>query len=177
MRAQVLVSTKAPDPTAQTAFATLTRRLGFGETLAALHRRIYYELDLRDVSGDPRLALRTLVETTTLLANPNKEIAEAWAEPDVAPLTGAAVLVWDREGARGSALEARIRRRVPSLAGVQVRRGTLWLPELRGPDDQHAALAERMARADRRGTGLLANPNADRHAVFAGRVPHGTLLS
>jgi hypothetical protein len=176
MRAQVLVGTKAPDPTARTAFATLTRRLGFAESLAALERRLYYEIDLREVRGDPRQALDGLLAETTLLANPNKEIARAWTEPDAVPLDGPAVLVWDREGARGAALEARIHRQHPALSGAKVRWGTLWLPTLRGPDDQRAPLVERMALADRRDSGLLANPNADRHAVFAGRVPHGTLL-
>lgn len=177
MRAQVLVATKAPDPVAQTAFLTLTRRLGFGESLAALERRIYYELELARVGGDPRQSLRLLLGSSTLLANPNKETAEFWEEPECVPVTGVAILVWDREGARGAALEARIRRQIPRLEGVGIRWGTLWVPRLSGPADQHLAVAEAIAGGGRRDGGLLTNPNADAHTVLAGRVPHGVLMS
>ena len=84
--------------------------------------------------------------------------------------------MWDHDGSGGAALEDRIEREFPKLGNVRVRRGTLWTPTFGGSSSDRRELAERMARADARLSGLLANPHAEDFEIVEGNVPQGFLF-
>jgi len=115
MRAQVLVRARYRDAEALTAEVTLRERLGFG-TPSGGERAAYTELEIAGDEPEARRAVRRLLGETTLLANPNKQIARAELSPDGLRIPGVGILVWDREGSGAPALEDRIRRELPELA-------------------------------------------------------------
>jgi hypothetical protein len=172
MRALVVVTLKTPDPVAASAFGALTRRLGHEGRLVALDRAILYDLEVDDSQSSH---LVPLLEHTTLLANPNKEVATLVTDPAGLLLSGPAILIWDREGPAGAALTERIRRDHAELGTLVVRRAVLWTARFAPgvPDPEAAARA--LADGSTRTSGLLANPHADAFVVLTGCVPPGVL--
>jgi len=176
MNCQLVVRNKTRDPQAVTAHSTLVGRLGFGKSLASLMRGIYYELAIPtdDVKTTQR-TVRRLLDESTLLANPNKEVAKAYIEPTSVEGKGLLVLVWDREGPRGDRLTRRIERELPEIGRVSVSEGVLWIPTFEGPESEWWKRAERMTVSTTRLSGLLVNPHAEHHRLFTGGIPHGFL--
>ncbi len=175
-QSQVLVRMKTRDPQAMTAYTTLTTRLGHAGALKEIDRAVYTELGLpADDARDAQRSLRRLLEATTLLANPNKELAEAAVEPNTLAGGGLRILVWDREGPAGERLAERIRREFPEIGPVSAKQGVVWTPVFDAPEDRWWQLAERLTLSTKRLSGLLVNPHASRHRLFTGSIPHGFL--
>lgn len=174
MNLQALVSTKAPDPAAVTAFGALRERLGFTSVLGGLGRASYVELSTTKPlpAGEPPVA--ESLAKTTLLANPTKEIVRTSEEGlDIA---GVGILVWWREGVVDTSLEGRIARQFPGWPPFRVLRATLWLPVITAPLSEVRSVVDRIADAGRRTTGLLRNPHSQDMCVVEDVIPPRVLF-
>ncbi|UCE27370.1 MAG: hypothetical protein JSW52_01050 [Candidatus Coatesbacteria bacterium] len=157
---EVFVSLRVPDRVALTALRTLTTEMDYGDDLVSLEREDYYALNI--VAGSPDEAIeyaRSMVDDTTVFANPNKETAEV--VPKARPVSEGgmvAVLVYPKPGIASEPLKERLTRlgydRVESIG-----RGVLWRLEVRGDDKLGTAAEVAVTRS--RTDGLLFNPHSE----------------
>ncbi len=118
-----------------------------------------------DASGSARAAIERIVETTNLFANPNKHryaLSRGHAADCALAPDEVAILVSDRESARGDSMVEAVRRLgVGALSGA--RRWVRWRLFLSEPPSREdpglLPLIQRVAVAAAREGGLLCNPH------------------
>lgn len=160
------VSLKIPDNEARSALEAIRVKMGFAEAVRDLAREEVWEIDVESRSPDSAAAeLRHIVGTTNLFANPNKHsyaismsrASEVDLDPDEV-----AILVSDRENARGNSMTAAVRR-LGADSVVGVRRWVRWRLSLTRPPVREEpgllSLIESIAVAGSRDGGLLCNPH------------------
>lgn len=173
------VSLKIPDNEARSALEAVRVKMGFADQVVDLSRAEVWELEVEptavvapdgaaafDENSSTALAeLERIVETTNLFANPNKhrfELAAGRATDLSLADDEIAILVSDRETARGDSMAAAVRRLgAGSVSGA--RRWVLWRIRLSKPltleEPGVVELIRRIGVADARDAGLLCNPH------------------
>jgi hypothetical protein len=174
------VGLKIPDNEARSALEAIRVKMGYAERVRDLVREEVWELTVGPDSGETaapggarahaglttaRASIERIAATTNLFANPNKHSSSLTSgrvsDLELAP-DEVAILVSDRESARGDSMAAAVRRLgVRELASA--RRWVRWrlvLSERPSPEDPGLLkLIEGIAVADAREGGLLCNPH------------------
>ncbi len=173
------VSLKIPDNEARSALEALRVKMGFADRVKDIVREEVWELFVESAAAvapngagafdsqltDSLESLKRIVETTNLFANPNKhryEIRVGRAADVELDVDEAAILVSDREGARGVSMSAAVRRLGADLVSG-ARRWTRWrvkLAEVPAHGSEEVFdLLRGIGVADARDGGLLCNPH------------------
>ncbi len=176
VKTEVLVKLAAPDPWSFTVLDALTRKFGF-EDVIEVQRTKSWELTFDLASSDAAIALtRELLRTTTLLANPNRDVWTVRCGPGDLPEsfwcsdTGEAcafvVRVTDSEDIVGSSAAQIMRSRLGMDSVRAVRFSTVWGLRISRAAADPRDLAARIAVAKTWRSGLLANPHFQDATVF-----------
>ncbi len=173
------VSLKIPDNEARSALEAVRVKMGFADRVMDLVREEVWELQVEPeaaVAPDGAAAfgsrpvgalaaLEHIVATTNLFANPNKhryELATGRAADVVLADDEVAILVSDRESARGSSMAAAVRR-LGAESVTSARCWVRWRIRLTEAPAQGEAgvldLLSGVGVADARRGGLLCNPH------------------
>ena len=164
---QLWVERRGLDPAAWTASHALQLLLG-GEAPAHLGRADLWELEAEDAGEGLAARFETWTRASNLFLNPGRDrgFVLAGAPPDPVPVT-AYVVVCDRGGGEARAHALTLSH---ALGGRwRARRGTVltivWSPERA---DDVPELADRVAYARRRRSGLLVNDEAQEARILVG---------
>ncbi len=179
MSVQILVQLKTPDPAARSALGSLRRRDPHAATLDGLERSTLIELELPASDADARAGLDRLLAETSVIANPNKERADASWGAEGTPLERPGILVGERGAVERPALAARIARMEPRFEGVRAYVGTLWVPIWPAPSAAWEAATAQLAGLGEGSVpgGLLVNPHANVARLVVGRIERRALVT
>lgn len=166
--AHAWVALRAEDPEASSAFGIARERLEAAGRLRELRRFRVFELRGALPEG-PELA--NLLHRSTQFYNPSKErciVRRAGDAPSPVDAGEAVALVVERGGDRRTAAERWWRHETG--ARIEVREGVAWVMRFE-PGADAAALANELAVAKDRRTGLFCNPHAQAADVVTGPPP------
>jgi len=163
--AHAWVALRAEDPEAASAFAVARERLEAAARLRGLRRFRVFELRGALPEGPE---LENLLHRSTQFYNPSKEkctVRRAAESPSPVDAAEAVALVVERGGDRRAAAERWWRHETGSR--IEVREAVAWVMRFE-PGADAAALANELAVAKDRRTGLFCNPHAQAADVVAG---------
>jgi hypothetical protein len=158
------------DLVAATAFDTLARKMGHGDTLESLRRETVWLLSFDCESGRAAGLTAELAGNTGIFVNPNTHRHAVVAPADSIPHGPAdgreslGVALWSHDDPQSGPVESAVRVRMGVTELTALRRMTLWWPRMARRNAAAGPAAEAvlsMVATRSRREGLLANPHSE----------------